>query len=300
MSSSAQFQTQAQQQRALWMQFCSFRASAQQYAAAVRLWGLAAASLPAPPWPPCDNVLLAFAGVFRNGDSLAKYLSHIRSVLAWFGSPAGALSNTDMLVRGGIKATPSGARRQRVRASGEQTRLLVKWACDKIGKEMGAAWSVTRLFCLRYAETLSLGTDRAPVACSTSPQGRRRCEITLLRRKCCREPVVIPRNCVCDTQGRVLCGVCWLHELGTHRPVFANLSYAESLATLTLGAGAFGFSELAAWSTHAFRRGYATEALAAGGPSALFHAGGWRGVAAFSYPDELARGRVLHRPLGLL
>ena len=46
------------------------------------------------------------------------------------------------------------------------------------------------------------------------------------------------------------------------------------------------------WGTHAFRRGWADEALRAGGPTALFYSGGWRGVAAFGYVAAQSRGAI--------
>ena len=44
--------------------------------------------------------------------------------------------------------------------------------------------------------------------------------------------------------------------------------------------------------THAFRRGWADEALKERGVAALFHSGGWRGVAAFGYVEAQTRGAL--------
>ena len=41
------------------------------------------------------------------------------------------------------------------------------------------------------------------------------------------------------------------------------------------------------WGTHAFRRGWADEAL-----RHLFYSGGWRGIAAFSYASAKSRGAL--------
>lgn len=46
------------------------------------------------------------------------------------------------------------------------------------------------------------------------------------------------------------------------------------------------------WGTHAFRRGFADEALRAGGPAALFFSGGWKGIAAFGYVAAKSRGAL--------
>ena len=71
---------------------------------------------------------------------------------------------------------------------------------------------------------------------------------------------------------------------------FAHLAYAEALAFLKAGATALALPNAQHWGTHAFRRGFANDALRAGGPSALFWSGGWRGVAAFGYATAQARG----------
>ena len=57
-------------------------------------------------------------------------------------------------------------------------------------------------------------------------------------------------------------------------------------------AAVLDFPDAGSWGTHAFRRGWAEDALKAGGPSALFYSGGWRGVAAFAYVDATTRGEL--------
>ena len=61
---------------------------------------------------------------------------------------------------------------------------------------------------------------------------------------------------------------------------------------LKCAAGHLGLESANSWGTHAFRRGWADEALRAGGPTALFYNGGWRGVAAFSYAAAQTRGAI--------
>ena len=70
----------------------------------------------------------------------------------------------------------------------------------------------------------------------------------------------------------------------------SHIAYAEALAFLKAGATALALPQAQHWGTHAFRRGFANDALRAGGPSALFWSGGWRGVAAFGYATAQARG----------
>ena len=73
---------------------------------------------------------------------------------------------------------------------------------------------------------------------------------------------------------------------------FGHVSYSEALAFLKAGAVALALPQALHWGTHAFRRGFANDALRAGGVSALFWSGGWRGLAAFGYATAQARGEV--------
>ena len=74
--------------------------------------------------------------------------------------------------------------------------------------------------------------------------------------------------------------------------LFPDLTYTQGLAFLKVAAQALAFPNTQSWSTHAFRRGWAQEALQAGGPTALFYNSGWRGVAAFAYTSAKARGAL--------
>ena len=74
--------------------------------------------------------------------------------------------------------------------------------------------------------------------------------------------------------------------------LFPEICYTSSLAFLKASAALAGLSEPSTWGTHAFRRGWADEALQAGGPAALFFSGGWKGVAAFGYAQAKTRGAL--------
>ena len=74
--------------------------------------------------------------------------------------------------------------------------------------------------------------------------------------------------------------------------MFPHVSYTEGLAYLKAAAMHLKLGRASEWGTHAFRRGWANEALKAGGATALFYSGGWRGVAAFSYVEAKARGAL--------
>ena len=275
----------------LWVEFAGWRRSAAQYASAVRLWGEAAGSIGAPSWPPSEAVLNAFVGLFRNGNTLQRYVSHLRSVLCLVQAPLGVISDTQRLSRGAEKITNDAFRREKVRATAEQTRRIRKW-CSEAGRPLlGASWAIARQFCLRYSEVLALGTGA--VAFRFTGEGRKTCVIRFTRRKAYNEPCETTRRCICHLQGRLLCGVCALLALGDAEPApFAGVQYADALAVLKLAASALELPSAPAWGTHAFRRGFADEALQHGGPTALFFSGGWKGVAAFGYVSAQSRGAL--------
>ena len=74
---------------------------------------------------------------------------------------------------------------------------------------------------------------------------------------------------------------------------FPGLAYSSSLAALKVAALDLGFPRASEWGTHAFRRGWADEALKQGGLTSLFYSGGWRGVAALGYASAQAKGALL-------
>ena len=95
-------------------------------------------------------------------------------------------------------------------------------------------------------------------------------------------------------QGKALCGVCALTSLphdGAAR-IFAGINYGSALAALRVAAARLGLERASEWGTHCFRRGWADKALVAGGPTALFYSGSWRGVAAWGYASARAQGTV--------
>ena len=117
--------------------------------------------------------------------------------------------------------------------------------------------------------------------------------VTFTRGKCYKVPVDVVRKCLCTGVKNVLCGVCALEgAAGASNTPFAHITYSEALAFLKAGATALGLPQAQHWGTHAFRRGFANDALRSGGPSALFWSGGWRGLAAFGYATAQTRGEL--------
>ena len=131
------------------------------------------------------------------------------------------------------------------------------------------------------------------VAFRFTGEDRRTCVLRFAHRKSFNEPCETTRRFICHQQGRLLCGVCTLFSLGeTEAAPFSGVQYADALAVLKLAAAALQLRNASAWGTHAFRRGFADEALQQGGPTALFFSGGWKGLAAFGYVSAQSRGAL--------
>jgi hypothetical protein len=206
--------------------------------------GEAAALASVPPWPPSHAAVNAFCTLFRSSASLGRYFSHIRSVLALLRVPAGELADTARLVRGAEKAAV-GQLRPRVWASTAQTRALVKWTVIAGRQDLAHSWTVARHFCLRYSETLALGTAAAPFRFARSGS---ECILTFMRRKCYKTPVEVTRRCLCADGAHLLCGVCALAEAAkADAEPFSHISYAEALGFLKAGAAALAFPQAPHW-----------------------------------------------------
>ena len=283
------------QEDSIWKTMASWRASAAQYASAIQLWGRAAELCEMDPWPPSRGVLDAYAFFFKHGPSLSRYLSHIRSALRLLEAPVGVLAETAGMIRGAMKLSV-GSVRFKPRADAEQTRALVNCARKDFGRsDIADSWIVARHFCLRYgAEVVPMQTagNHSAVHVAEEKNALPVVTLTLFRRKMHNSPVTVVRRCICKLQGRTLCGACVLKTRVGNIRLFPHVSYTEGLAYLKAAAMHLRLERASEWGTHAFRRGWANEALKAGGATALFYSGGWRGVAAFSYVEAKARGAV--------
>ena len=216
--------------RAVWLEFFNWRRSAPEYASAIQLWGEAASVTGEAPWPPKHLTLCVFCTLFRSSVSLGCYLSHLRSALRLLRAPAAELADTSRLVRGAEKAGAA-FQRPKVWASTSQTRDLIQWASHAERRDLALSWVVARHFCLRFSETLALGSNVAPFRFAGRGE---KCEviITFRRRKCYKVAVDVTRKCACTGQRHILCGVCALREaVETSGCPFGHISYAEALAS---------------------------------------------------------------------
>ena len=281
----------------LWTEAQSWHSSAAIYASAVALWGEAARLSAEPAWPPGAATLRRFAWCITCPATLTKYLMRLRSVLALVRSELGALADTRRLERGATASGRGAQGRPKMRATAQQTRDLCSALRSRIGApEVADAFVVARHFCLRFgAEVVPLcrAGSHSSVQIHPARQVRPlRAEITFFRRKMCHTPVVVTRPCICGDVANALCGVCILNARPGKGRVFPTVDYCTALALLKRAAAAANLPSPSHWGTHCFRRGAADDALRAGGPSALFWCGGWRGVAAFGYASARALGEA--------
>jgi len=281
-------------QELLRRELASWHRSAYKYASAVRLWGQVAESIGVEPWPPTEPVLGAFAFAVHHCKTLMTYCTQVRTALRMLRIPLGCLEDTSSLARGAAK-TVMATRRFRARASARQTRSLSGHVRDVLSDPLAAdSFVVARHFCLRFASEVLPLEDNGPHSRLEVgvDEGLPKVRLHLHRRKMHTETVVVSRRCICALQSRQLCGVCVLLRRAGQGRLFPGLSYRAALASLKTAALALGYERAAEWGTHAFRRGWADECLAAGGVPALFHSGGWRGVAAFGYASAASKDAV--------
>ena len=272
----------------------AWRTSAAQYASAVQLWGQASVAVDKVAWPPSRDVLMTFCFFFKHGPTLSRYLSHLRSALKLVDCPLGVVEETSALIRGAVKSGPSSIR-FKARASAVQTRALAKYVGDQIGrKDIADSFVVARHFCVRYgAEVVCLESAGSHSSVHLSERdGLPVVSLTLYRRKMQRAPVSVVRRCICRLHCSSLCGVCILRARTEQDRTFPGLTYADGLAYLKAAAVFLKFERATEWGTHAFRRGWADEALREGGATALFYSGGWKGLAAFGYASAQTRGAL--------
>ena len=151
--------------------------------------------------------------------------------------------------------------------------------------EVAALMTVARAFMLRVpSEGIPLAWQRAH---SNVVLTEGSATITLARRKNARHPTKMTRKCCCQSTGRELCAVHWLHDLRSRissgdrlfhfTPSYFNRKVKEYALTL-------GFEGAARASSHGFRRGMAQDIVDAGGSLAtLLKAGGWCSAAYAQY-----------------
>ncbi len=279
----------------LWTELQAWHASAPHYASAVELWGMAAKIAKVNLWPPVSKTLNTFVFLFCRAVTFQMYSSRIRSVLRLLRADFGVLDDISAVLTGAEKRFRH-ATKVKVRATADQTRDLATHMRDEFGREdLADSIVVARQFCLRYkAEVLGMEGQGAlrSLEFSQAQDGRLCASYLLKDRKLQSEPVVVVRNCICQLQGRRLCGVCVLKRRFTPGKLFDTISYVDALAMFMAAAIDLKLPDAECWGTHAFRRGWAADALKEGGPKALFFSGGWKGVAAFGYAEAQTKGAL--------
>ena len=126
--------------------------------------------------------------------------------------------NFSVLAQGAAKLL-NRAHKPKIRASAEQTRQLAQMAKQANRPDMADSFVVARHLCLRFvAEVMQMEGDGENRSLRCFEQDGRRAMTYVLRdRKMFLEPTEVFRRCICQRQGKRLCGVCIIHQ-----PVLAS------------------------------------------------------------------------------
>ena len=286
----------------------SRRLSRPQVVSALRLWHNFAVTVlsydPECTLPPTvGQDVEAFIGVFRNPDTAANYLSHLR----WSCDHLGLCKAWDTDT---VRATLKGARRRKVRLFGGPSgakHLLTKELFQRLVTAADAAGMAdTAMLCLvawhfllrvqsegmpmqvgAPADSQGIGPDRHSGIWLESDS----CAVLRLRiRKNRPQGSLLRRHCTCRTTSRQFC---LPHRLG---PFLRGKKYMQQLwpsATHAMLAGirkllaALGVDSPNEYTFKMFRAGHATS-LASEGKSLgyILNAGEWKSTAVLSYIDE--------------
>jgi len=237
-------------------------------------------------FPASEKLVMQYTAVFGNAQTLQQYLKHLR----WAHRFLRLANNWDtpalqQVVRGVRKAASPPL--PKVALTSRQVKKMVKAATKEGMSDVAALMAIARLFLLRVpSEALPLEWDGDHSRISLRDSDA---TIVLMRRKNVTTPTSMTRACCCESSGRGLCAVHWLHDLHRRSPsgrlfqfnVAQFRRYTQAFATMV------GVSMPGRVGTHAFRRGMAQDIVDAGGSLAiLLRAGEWRSAAFLRYLRE--------------
>ena len=284
------------------------RASKSQVASALRLWHSFAVEVlaydPAVSLPPQSGQHVeAFVSVFRNPDTAANYITHLRWACDHLG--LAKVWDTDTL-----KATLRGAKRRRTRLFGGPSgakRILDKSLFQKLVQAADeAGMEELAVFCLVAWEfLLRVQSECIPLQVGAQKDGRflppsrhsglwvegwTSVVLKLRLRKNRPQGSLLKRPCTCALAGPRLC---LLHRLSAF---LRGKAYGEAVWSFTAHSGLVAIRRLLTslkvanpedFTFKMFRAGHAT-ALAADGKSLghILAAGEWKSTAVLSYIDE--------------
>ena len=235
------------------LQMSSVAASWKSLPSALRAWDtfMTQVAPRVPHFPVDSNLLAMYAQVFQNADTFSKYVTHLRtgSRLLDVRPPSRELASA--LTRG-LKRWR--VPRPRASISGHQLLDIIRWCLDNSLVTLARLLVIARQFLLRVeAELFPLQLDgRAGLLLEGvswhSQIVLRPDSVSLLfrRRKADPRGTRLTRQCICGTQGKLLCGVCSLRaQISSHvaqgltpTTLFATLAPAASLISLQQAAAA--------------------------------------------------------------
>ena len=285
------------QEASVRLQLSSVAASWKSLSSALRTWDtfMTRTAPRAPHFPVDSNLLAMYAQVFQNADAFSKYVTHLRTGSRLLGVRPPSRELASALARG-LKRWH--VPRPRASISGHQLLDIIRWCLDSSLVDLARLLVVARQLLLRVeSELFPLQLDGRvgllPQDVSWHSQiVLRPVSVSLLfrRRKADPRGARLTRQRICDTQGRLLCGVCSLRaQISSHcalgftpsRPLFGALAPPASLTLLQQAAAALA-QPRPTW--HSLRRGMAGDLLRSGATLAqVLAAGGWKSGSFFRY-----------------
>ena len=248
-------------------------------------------------FPATLEAVRMFSAFFAHGPTFNKYLQHLRWAHKFLDIPLDWWqAGLQQVTKGACK--PSKIYERCLPALRfAQVRAMIKLALGDGHAEVAEGFAVARCFLFR------VGSEMIPLCYGGYRVGQHSgvvfthtgAEVTLARRKNMEQVSILKRECMCDQQGVVLCGV---HQLKNavsrarregRRRVF-SYSYESFLRWTQHYADAVGVGRV---GTHGFRRGMAQDMALQGCPLyEILKAGGWKSASFLKYMDlqELESG----------
>ena len=236
-------------------------------------------------FPASETLVLRYTSMFASYATFNQYLKHLRWAHRFLRLPTSWDSASLKQTLNGMRKAGSKPK-QRLALLSKQVSSIVRLAEKSDDNETAAMAAVSRIFLLRVpSEIVPLQWDGEHSRVILTEKSA---TITLMRRKNLSRPSALERACCCETSGRRLCGVHWLHYMHRHRrhdnPNVFSLSAAVFLQRVRRLASTVDIDNAGLLGTHAFRRGMAQDIVSAGGSLAtLLRAGGWHSKAFLSY-----------------
>ena len=265
-----------------------------------------------PHFPQEECFIIQYLHMFRNGDTLDKYLGHIRLANKIMNIPTQPLILPDVLAQHLRAAKKTTIRHPAPPVSAKQCKqlcvnILQQHTSAAQGVALARIIAIVFHFMLRAADELFPLQIQGHHSCIIldKHQRRNRATIKLAHRKNHPRGDEITRTCICNDQPSILCGTCsLLAQVEQHAASgrssserLFDISASLALVRIKTAATSVGIEKL---SWHSFRRGSAHHMLDKGATIAqILRAGGWRSAAFLRYlcrkdVDNVAHLQLIH------